>query len=131
MTVDRRRAATALALDVASEVLFVAIGRRSHDEGSAIGELARTLGPFAIAMLIGWAVTRAWRSPRAIVSGTAIWVITVALGMVLRRFVFDRGTAASFVVVTTIFLGLCLLGWRGIARLLAQRQNSTATAGTS
>ena len=126
-----RRSFVAVGLDLASVVVFVAIGRRSHDEGSAVGEFVNTLAPFGIALLAGWLVARAWRTPLAITTGAAVWVTTVVLGMLLRRLVFDRGTAPSFVVVATVFLGVCLLGWRGIARLSGRDQNSTATAGTS
>ena len=41
-----------------------------------------------------------------------IWVVTVALGMVLRNLVFDRGTAASFIIVTSVFTFVLLFGWR-------------------
>lgn len=126
-----RRVALAGALDLAAVVVFVVVGRRSHDEGDAFTEFVKTLGPFVIALAAGWLLTRAWRSAMAIGTGAAVWATTVVLGMVLRRVAFDRGTAPSFVIVTTIFLGLCLLGWRAIARLLGGGQNSTATAGTS
>jgi len=43
------------------------------------------------------------------------------VGMVLRRTVFDRGTAAAFVVVATLFVGLFLVGWRLIARQTIRR----------
>jgi hypothetical protein len=43
-----------------------------------------------------------------------VWLATVAMGLVLRRFVWDRGTAFSFVVVTTLVLGALILGWRAI-----------------
>ena len=49
-------------------------------------------------------------------TGCTIWVVTIALGMVLRRTLFDRGTAFSFVVVASVFTGLLLLGWRLAAR---------------
>ena len=45
-----------------------------------------------------------------------IWLLTVALGMVLRV-VSGQGTAAAFIVVALAFLGLFLLGWRLIWRL--------------
>jgi hypothetical protein len=35
--------------------------------------------------------------------------------MVLRHFVFDRGTALPFVVVATLFLAATMLGWRALA----------------
>jgi FtsH-binding integral membrane protein len=48
------------------------------------------------------------------------WLGTVALGMVLRV-VAGQGTAVAFIVVALVFLGLFLLGWRALARLLSAR----------
>jgi Protein of unknown function (DUF3054) len=48
-------------------------------------------------------------------------VTTVALGMVLRKFVFDDGTATAFVIVATVFTGAVLNGWRLAARSTISR----------
>lgn len=117
--------ATALAVDVAAVVIFVAIGRRNHDEGNALGELARTALPFLLGLAAGWGVSRAWRRPMALLTGVAIWPVTVLVGMVLRRWVFDRGTATSFVVVATLFIGAFLVGWRAVAGAAARRRAAT------
>lgn len=112
-----RRAQAALAVDVACVLLFVAIGRRNHDEGgNAIVGALRVAAPFLLALALSWLVMRAWRQPTALRTGVALWVGTVAFGMVLRRFPFDRGTAVSFIVVATIAVGVLLNGWRAIAR---------------
>jgi hypothetical protein len=132
MDAHRRRALIAAALDVAAVLVFVTAGRRNHDEGSGIGGVLETAAPFLIGLAVGWAVVRAWRRPMALISGIVIWPVTLLTGMVLRNLVFDRGTAASFVVVATLFLGACLIGWRLAAHAIERRrQNSTAAAGTS
>ena len=102
-------------------VVFVAIGRRNHDEGSAIGEVFRIAAPFLIGLAAGWIVARAWRRPFDVVTGCTIWVVTIALGMVLRRTLFDRGTAFSFIVVASVFTGVLLIGWRLVARRFSPR----------
>jgi Protein of unknown function (DUF3054) len=107
--------AIAAAADAASVVLFVAAGRRSHDEGSGLGALLEVAAPFLLALGAGWVLWRAWRQPSAMGTGVRLWATTLVLGMVLRRVVFDRGTAVSFVIVTTVVLGLLLLGWRLVA----------------
>ena len=127
----RPPALIAFAVDLVAVLVFVAIGRRSHDEGSAVTELVRTAGPFVIALGFGWLTSRAWISPIALATGAVIWAETIVLGMLLRRFAFDRGTAVSFMIVAAVFLGVCLIGWRAIVGLVRRRQNSTATAGTS
>lgn len=108
-----RRLVRAAALDVASIVVFVAIGRRSHDEsGNAVVGALKVAAPFLIALVVAWLALRAWRRPGDLTTGVQIWLVTVALGMVLRHFAFDRGTALSFIIVATIVLGVFLLGWR-------------------
>jgi hypothetical protein len=41
--------------------------------------------------------------------------VTVAVGMLLRNLVFDRGTALPFIIVATCFTGALLVGWRLVA----------------
>jgi len=63
---------------------------------------------------------RGWRRPLALrPAGLAAWLGTVALGMLLRV-VSGQGTAVAFIFVALGFLGLFLLGWRLIARLLTR-----------
>ncbi len=116
-----RRIELAIGIDVFVVVLFVAIGRRTHEEGSAFGELMRTALPFLIGLAVAWAAARAWKRPAAATMGLVIWPVTVLVGMIVRRTIFDRGTATSFVVVTTLFLGACLVGWRMVFRVLEIR----------
>ncbi|MWB98579.1 DUF3054 family protein [Agromyces sp. MMS17-SY077] len=110
----------AAAFDLVLVAVFVVIGRASHDEDPIIGMLV-TLWPFAVGLAIGWVATRAWRRPAALVrTGLPVWVATVAIGMLLRA-ASGQGTAVAFVVVATVALALFLLGWRGIAALVARR----------
>jgi hypothetical protein len=104
-----------LALDAVSVLVFVGIGRRQHDEGSALGGIVKTAIPFLLALAVGWAVSRAWKRPFEGPTGLNVWLITVVLGLVLRRTMFDRGTATAFVIVATVFLGVTMLGWRFVA----------------
>lgn len=109
----------ALALDTASVVLFVAVGRRNHDEETGLAGVFATAAPFLIGLAAGWAiawfVVSAGRRPTSIRTGLVIWPTTVAIGMLLRRTVFQDGTATSFVVVATVVLGTLLVGWRVVA----------------
>lgn len=60
---------------------------------------------------------RTWVEPFTRRSWAATWVITVVAGLLLRRFVFDRGIATPFIIVATITLGVLL----GVGRLLSKR----------
>jgi RsiW-degrading membrane proteinase PrsW (M82 family) len=120
-----RRLATAIGLDVFVVILFVAIGRRNHDEGSTLAGVLETGAPFLIGLALAWIVVKAWRRPTAVLTGVAIWPITVLVGMFTRRLLFDRGTATAFVVVATIFLGVFLVGWRAAAGAIESRRLRT------
>lgn len=113
----RRRAAAAATIDAAGVVLFVVIGRASHDHGEAPAGIASTLWPFACGLAAGWLVLRLARRPPATPwSGVVVCAATVALGMVLRV-VAGQGTAAAFVGVATGFLGAVMIGGRLLVRL--------------
>ena len=113
-----RSARVAVLLDVGCVLIFVIIGRASHTKGETAAGIASTAWPFLCGLAAGWAAARAWRRPLALrPAGLAIWLCTVALGMVLRV-VSGQGTAAAFIVVALAFLGLFLLGWRVIARFV-------------
>jgi FtsH-binding integral membrane protein len=113
-----RSARLAVLLDVCCVLIFVIIGRASHTKGESLVGVASTAWPFLCGLGVGWVASRAWRRPVSLnPAGLAAWLSTVVLGMVLRV-VSGQGTAAAFVVVALAFLGLFLLGWRLIARLV-------------
>ncbi|CAN5558377.1 DUF3054 domain-containing protein [soil metagenome] len=109
-----KRGVIAAAFDIFTVVLFVAIGRRNHDEAEALPGVLRVAAPFLIGLGCGWVVARAWKAPTAIRTGLIVWPVTVLAGMLLRHFAFDNGTALSFIIVATTFLGVVLVGWRAL-----------------
>lgn len=113
----RFRLLAALLLDAALVFVFVALGRQEHDDTSAARNVFAIAAPFWIGLVVGWVIAQVWRAPWAIRTGLLIWPGVIVVGMLVRRFVFDDGTAATFVVVTTLFLGACIVGWRVLARL--------------
>ncbi len=124
VTRARSHAVRAAVLDAVAVVVFVVLGRRSHDEGgNPFVETLEVAAPFLLAAALGWTLTRAWRHPMSLATGAGVWVVTVVAGMVLRRFVFDRGTATSFVVVAGLVTAALLLGWRAVALVLSRRRS--------
>jgi hypothetical protein len=109
--------------DAVSIVIFVAIGRKNHDEGEAASGIFRVAAPFLLALLVGWVIARAWKEPLSQKSGVPISLATIVLGMLLRNIVFDDGTATAFIIVATVFLGTLLNGWRLLARTRLARSN--------
>ena len=102
-------------------VLFVAIGRRNHDESTAIDGIATVAAPFLIALAVAWLSSRAWRTPGSMRTSLIVWLVTVFGGLELRHFVFDRGTAMPFVVVATLVLGVLIVGGRYVLNLRLKR----------
>ena len=102
-------------------VLFVAIGRRNHDEGTAIDGIATVAAPFLIALAVAWLSSRAWRTPGSMRTSVIVWLVTAFGGLELRRFVFDRGTATPFVIVATLVLGAFIVGGRFVVNLRLRR----------
>jgi FtsH-binding integral membrane protein len=113
----------AVILDCCFVLLFVIIGRASHTQGESLGGIASTAWPFLAGLAGGWLAARAWRRPSGPLglwpAGVGAWLGAAALGMVFRV-VSGQGTAAAFIVVALAFLGLFLLGWRLVARLVVR-----------
>ena len=114
---SRRAVITTAIVDVVAVVVFVAIGRRNHDEGTALSGVLGVAAPFLIALGVSWIGLRTWREPFNRASFIATWVITVFVGLLLRRVVFDRGIATAFIIVATITLGVLL----GLGRTLSKK----------
>jgi len=114
---SQRTVITTAVVDVVAVVVFVAIGRRNHNEGTALSGIIGVAAPFLIALGISWIGLRTWRKPFNRASLVATWIITVAIGLLLRRLVFDRGIAIAFIIVATITLGVLL----GLGRLLSRK----------
>ena len=123
-----RRLPLAVGLDTFSIVLFVALGRRNHDGDTGFVGVLETAAPFLIGLAVGWFVWRAWRRPALIRTGLAIWPVTLLVGMIVRRTLFDGGTATSFVIVATLFVGAFLVGWRAIVRAVDLRRHPRTLA---
>jgi hypothetical protein len=108
----------AVIFDVASVVLFVAIGRSAHQHGITWAGMASTTWPFATGLAVGWfVVLRSRRAPTTPTSGLVIVPVMVAVAMVLRV-LSGQGTAFAFVIVALVFLALFLVGWRTVVPLI-------------
>lgn len=102
------------------------MGRNNHDEGLTPASVLGVAAPFLIALCAAWVVMllatrrtvattgRTLSVQRLWPAGIALWVTTAVGGLVLRNLVFGDGTAASFVVVTCVVLGVGMLGWRAV-----------------
>ena len=119
-----RKSLYAFAADTAFIVLFIFIGTRNHDTNTDTAGVFSTAAPFLIGLVVSWGALRVWNAPRKVSNGVGVWLITVIIGMLLRRFAFDDGAAGAFIVVATIFNAFTLVGWRFIAEQLSERKVS-------
>lgn len=120
----RRTATLAFLADGVLLIVFILIGRASHDENPVLGAFV-TLWPFLAGLVLGWLALRAWRAPLAIVrTGIPLWLATVIVGMLLRALT-GQGTQFAFIIVATLVVGAFLLGWRGIAALVRRRRTAS------
>jgi hypothetical protein len=117
----KRSSALAALADVAGVLVFCTAGRRSHAEGLTVAGVAETAWPFLVGTAVGWLLSRGWRRPTAVVpTGLAVWLCTVAIGMLLRK-ATSAGVAGSFVVVASAATAVVLLGWRLVVAALRRR----------
>ena len=105
-------------VDLGCVIVFVAIGRSTHDHGLAPSGVLSTLWPFALGLVGGWYLTiRRGHSGASLADALLIVVVTVALGMIVRVLV-GQGTAFAFVLVALAFLSFTFAGWRLALRVL-------------
>jgi hypothetical protein len=107
-----RDTAKALAFDILCVMALVIIGTRNHDTDTGFSGVLYVAAPFVIAVTTIHVVFALRKQTLTVVWP---WVGTVAIGMLLRNLVFDRGTALPFIIVATIFLGATMYGWRALA----------------
>ena len=101
-----------IAVDTLIVVVFVGIGRSSHHHGLRLTGFLSTTWPFAVGLGLGWLYLRFRRqSGASLRGGVAVWLSTVAVGMVLRV-LSGQGTALAFIFVALGFLGGLMLGLR-------------------
>jgi uncharacterized membrane protein (GlpM family) len=126
MSNPKDRVPLAVGLDTFLVVAFVAIGRRNHDQDPGVLGLLSTAAPFLIGLVAAWLVVKAWKQPTRLRTGLMIWPITVAVGMTARQ-IIGGGTALSFVIVTVLFVGATLVGWRAVFEAIARRRADATT----
>ena len=113
-----RTALRALLSDALCVLLMVVIGTRNHKTDTGITGILFVAAPFWIAMSLAHLAPLLQRKNRKEQNVYMVWGYTVVMGMVLRNMVFNRGTAAAFIIVATVFLGITMFSWRA---LLARR----------
>ncbi|WP_193095344.1 DUF3054 domain-containing protein [Brevibacterium sp. FME17] len=105
----------ALTVDLVLVVLFTIIGHYTHSHNFELQGLMTTAWPFLAGLGIAWLLSAVWDRPISpLATGTAVWAITVLLGLVIRALT-GEGTAGPFVIVAASLNLITLVGWRVIA----------------
>ena len=103
-------------------VVFVFIGTRNHNTDEDAAGVLSTAAPFIIGLVCGWIASSGWKNPFVVQTGIVAWVGTVVIGMLLRHYAWDRGTAIAFIIVATVFNAFTLVGWRFVRENLSRRR---------
>ena len=119
----------AAAADLAVLVLFVVIGRRSHHEDAGVVGFLRVWWPFVVGLAVAWLITGLARSPLAWRRAAVAWWVTVVVGMLLRIVVEGRDLSIAFTIVTLVFVGVGMLGWRAVVRAVQARRAGLPAGG--
>jgi Protein of unknown function (DUF3054) len=109
----------AAAADAVAVVVFAAVGRLSHGEPDNLLGLVGTAAPFGVGLVAAWATPVVRRDPAAWQAGAVAVACVAAIGLLVRAG-FTGRLPLSFAVVTVISLAVLLLGWRGLAALVAR-----------
>ncbi|CAM3594777.1 DUF3054 domain-containing protein [Occultella aeris] len=120
-TASPRAVVVAAVVDVVAVLVFALAGRRTHHDDGVFAGLLGTAWPFGVALILGWAIARAWRSPlRPWPTGVIVWAVTVAVGLGLRALT-GGGLSGAFPLVAAVVLAVFLIGWRALVALFGRR----------
>ncbi|MFH5877571.1 DUF3054 domain-containing protein [Arthrobacter sp. NA-172] len=115
-----RSAVIAALADAILILVFAAIGRDAHQRGEVVTGVFSTALPFLAGAAIAWVLTRAWRAPfKTWPAGVAVWIGTVAVGMLLRA-ATGQTVVLAFIIVALISLAILLLGYRAVIALVTR-----------
>ena len=124
-----RNRVVAYVLDVSAVLIFVVLGRRTHDSNDGLLGYWEVAAPFLVAVTVAWLVVLiSRRDPYGLAVGVGVAATTWLLGLLLRAGLFGGGTAVAFVVVAGLFLFGTMIGWRALARAIRPRSNGKPAA---
>jgi hypothetical protein len=111
--------ALALAADLVAVVVFAAIGRVSHAEADSVLGLLGTATPFLVGAVAAWVSPWVRGAPASMRAGGLVVAGSVVIGLLLRLG-FTGSLPWTFALVTAVSLSVLMLGWRGVAMLVAR-----------
>jgi len=117
-------------LDLSVVVSFVVIGRDTHGFSIDWGATLEVALPFLLALSVGIGIVMAFMDPIGWLAGLVIAAVTVVGGLAFRKYVFDGGTATTFVVLTAAWMTAWMVGWRLVAWLVSRITRARGASNT-
>lgn len=125
--------------DAIALLVFAGIGRLSHGETAAPGEIIGTAAPF----LLGWFLASPWLGAYRVADDTGevatksflgrsmvAWLVAWPISLALRALFMQREIPISFAITTFLFNSILLMGWRSAFALLVLRRSPQTTQTT-
>ncbi len=121
-------------------LIFASVGRASHSEAAglgALGEVARTAAPFAIAWFAVAPFLGAYRRSATATPGVMLrrtelaWLAAWPVALLLRWAFTSQAPPPAFALITLITNALFLGVWRGLFALAAARAGAAGKRGSS
>lgn len=109
-----------LAIDVLAVLIFAILARAAHG-GLDIAHILDTWWPFTIGTILGWALQRG-KNPLALSYGVTVWICTAVAGLTFWGLRHGSVPHWSFIIVAAVMSSILLLGWRGLAAVIARRK---------
>jgi hypothetical protein len=107
-------------LDTLVVLSFVAIGRDAHGLTNDWGATLEVALPFLLGLSVGIGIAMAWMDPTNWLGGLVIATVTVIGGLALRKYMFQDGTASTFVWLTAGWMTAWMVGWRLVAAFITR-----------
>ncbi|MDO5683562.1 MAG: DUF3054 domain-containing protein [Propionibacteriaceae bacterium] len=120
------KAVLAFLCDLWLVLMFVTMSRLSHNQVIDVAGVTGTAWPFAAGLVLGWLITRSWRTTLTFPAALGVFVCTLAVGIAFRHLTFT-GAQPSFVAMSFSVLSVLLMGWRLIVYLELNRRTSVTT----
>lgn len=111
-------------------LVFVLVGRSSHQEAESAAGVVRVAAPFVVAWFVVGAILGAFgrrgsaatTAPRRLLARTGLsWLVACPAALGLRALGEGHGIPPAFGIIAFVFNGVLLLGWRGVVSWLAWR----------
>ncbi|MDP9380369.1 MAG: DUF3054 domain-containing protein [Chloroflexota bacterium] len=112
--------------DVLALAAFIAVGLANHNRTeNLLADITRIGAPF----LLGWfalaALLGAYRPAQGrgsfMLRSALAWALGIGAGLLLRNTVFGSNFSPIFAIISYVFTGLFLIGWRGLYALIFGR----------